>query len=144
MVTYTCTITSGTSAGITDWILPTGTCRNNTFPDMIRLSQYVGNGGCSAQGEPGVSSTCGPYRASSIQSSDPTYCLSSILTVNVTAAMNSSTVTCCNTNKINSNSTVVSMATITVVGMLFVCVVCYISPDPSLNYKLTTFLETFL
>ena len=129
VVTYTCTITSGTPAGYTDWTLPTGTCRNNTFfPDMIRLSQYVSNGDCSAQGETGVSSICGgPYRAYSIRSSDPSYCLSSILTVNITAAMNGSTVTCCNTNNINSNSTVVSMATINVVGMLL-CVWCVISP----------------
>ena len=86
VVTYTCTITSGTAVGYTDWILPT---ISNTFPDRIRLSQLV-SGLCAAQ----VTSTCGPYRASSIQSSDPTYCLSSILTVNITAALNGSTVMC--------------------------------------------------
>eukprot|EP00731_Ephydatia_muelleri_P035787 Em0161g1a len=86
VVTYICTITSGTAAGYTDWTLPTGTCPSNSFPNKIRLSQLV-TGLCSPQGT-GVPSMCGPYRASSIQSSDPTYCLSSILTVNITAAMN--------------------------------------------------------
>ena len=136
VVTYTCNITNGTAAGYTDWTLPTGTCPTNAFPDKIRMSQYV-SGQCTAQG----TSTCGPYRASSIQSSDPTYCLSSILTVNITAAMNGSTLMCSITDLLYGTiSTVVSMATINVVGMLFacvcvcVCVVCYISPVPSLNY----------
>eukprot|EP00731_Ephydatia_muelleri_P035790 Em0161g4a len=112
VVNYTCTITSGTPAGYTDWTLPTGTCPTNAFPDKIRLLQYV-SGSCGAQ----VTSTCGPYRASSIQSSDPTYCLSSILTVNITAAMNGSTVTCYNTNFITSStSTFVSSAPISVIG----------------------------
>ena len=84
VVTYTCTITSGTAAGLTDWTLPTGTCPTNAFPDKIRLSQFV-SGACVAQ----VTSTCEPYRASSIQSSDPIYCLSSILAVNITAAIGS-------------------------------------------------------
>ena len=124
VVTYTCTITSGTPAGYTDWTLPTGTCPSNTFPDKIRLSQLV-SGSCSAQGQTGIS-TCGPYRASSIQSSDPIYCLSSILTVNVTAAMNGSTVTCSNTNLFNTSITdVVSSASITVAGTLFICMVSY-------------------
>ena len=39
VVNYTCTITSGTAAGYTDWTLPTGTCPTNAFPDKIRLSQ---------------------------------------------------------------------------------------------------------
>eukprot|EP00731_Ephydatia_muelleri_P011523 Em0006g417a len=112
VVTYTCTITSGTTAGYTDWILSTGTCPTNTFPDKIRLSQLV-SGSCTAV----VISTCGPYRASSIQSTDPAYCLSSILTVNITAAMNGSTVMCYNTNLITpSITTIVSMTTINVVG----------------------------
>ena len=85
VVTYTCTI-SGTPGGLTDWTLPT---LSNTFPDRIRLSQLV-SGLCAAM----VISTCGPYRASSIQSSDPTYCLSSIMAVNITAALNGSTVMC--------------------------------------------------
>ena len=118
VVTYTCTITSGTAAGLTDWTLPTGTCTNNTFPDKIRLSQYV-SGFCAAL----ATSTCGPYRASSIQSSDLSYCLSSILTVSITAAMNGSTVMCSNTNIGTLASTVVSSATINVVGMLFICMV---------------------
>ena len=117
VVTYTCTITSGTPAGLTDWTLPTGTCPTNAFPDKIRLSQYVSQQ-CAAQ----LASTCGPYRANSIQSSDPTYCLSSILTVNITAAMNGSTVTCSNTNLFNTSiTTVISMATINVIGMSFNC-----------------------
>eukprot|EP00731_Ephydatia_muelleri_P011475 Em0006g369a len=112
VVTYTCTITSGTAAGNTDWTLPTGTCPTNAFPDKIRLSQLVG-GSCTAV----VISTCGPYTASSIQSSDPIYCLSSILTVSITAAMNGSTVMCSNTNLITSSiTTIVSMTTINVVG----------------------------
>eukprot|EP00731_Ephydatia_muelleri_P011462 Em0006g356a len=112
LVTYTCTITSGTAGGLTDWTLPPGTCPTNTFPDKIRLSQFV-SGLCAAQ----VTSTCGSYTASSIQSSDPTYCLSSILTVNITAAMNGSTVTCYNTNLvITVITTVISSATIYVVG----------------------------
>ena len=112
---YTCTITSGTSAGITDWTLPTGTCPSNTFPD--KLSQLV-SGACAPQG----SSTCGPYTASSLPPSDVTYyCLSFILTVNMTAAMNGSTVTCSNTNQITpSITTVVSLATINVVGTSFI------------------------
>ena len=117
VVNYTCTITNGTTAGYTDWTLPTGTCPSNSFPDKIRLSQLV-SGLCAAL----VNSTCGPYRASSIQSSDDTYCLSSILTVNITAAMNGSTVMCNNTELYNtSNTTIVSMATINVVGMPFIC-----------------------
>eukprot|EP00731_Ephydatia_muelleri_P011447 Em0006g341a len=61
---------------------------------------------------------CGPYRASSIQSSDPTYCLSSILTVNITAAMNGSNVICFNTNVANSSiTTVVSSTTIYVIEL---------------------------
>eukprot|EP00731_Ephydatia_muelleri_P011349 Em0006g243a len=111
VVNYTCTITSGTAAGYTDWTLPTGTCPTNAFPDKIRLSQFV-SGQCTAQG----TSTCGPYRASSIQSSDPTYCLSSILTVNITAAMNGSTLMCSITDLLYGTiSTVVSMATINIV-----------------------------
>ena len=118
VVTYTCTITSGTPAGLTDWTLSTGTCTNNTFPDKIRLSQLTSQQ-CSASGS-GVPSMCGTYRASSIQSSDPTYCLSSTLSVNIAAAMNGSTVTCSNTNLFNTSiTTVVSMATINVVGMPF-------------------------
>ena len=136
VVTYTCTITSGTVAGYTDWTLPTGTCPTNALPDKIRLSQLV-SGSCSAV----VSSTCGPYRASSIQSSDPTYCLSSILTVNITAAMNGSTLMCYNTNLFNTAiTTIVSMATINVVGMPFICahVVCVNGfPDPSIAITLT-------
>ena len=131
VVNYTCTITSGTAAGYTDWTLPTGTCPSNAFPDKIRLSQYV-SGLCAAQ----VTSTCGPYRASSIQSSDPIYCLPSILTVNITAAMNGSTVMCYNTNFITSSiTTIISMATINVVGTPFICapVVCVNGfPDPSI------------
>ena len=120
VVTYTCTITNGTPAGYTDWTLPTGTCPTNTFPDKIRLSQYV-SGACSAQGQTGVN-ICGPYRASSIQSSYPTYCLSSILTVNITAAMNGSTVMCYNTNQVTpSITTIISMATINVIGMSYNC-----------------------
>ena len=132
VVTYTCTITSGTAAGFSDWILPTGTCTTNTFPDKIRLLQYV-SGSCSAQGQIGIS-MCGLYRASSIQSSDPTYCLSSILTVNITAAMNGSTVMCNNTNFITPSITaIVSMATINVVGTPFICahVVKWTHPLPS-------------
>ena len=117
VVTYTCTITSGTAAGYTEWTLPTGTCPTNTFPDKIRLVQFV-SGLCAAQ----VTSPCGPYTASSIQSSDPTYCLSSILTVSITAAMNGNTVICSNTNLLNTSITaVVSLATINVVGMPFIC-----------------------
>ena len=138
VVTYTCTITSGTAAGYTDWTLPTGTCPSNSFPDKIRLSQLV-SGSCSALGQIGIS-ICGPYRASSIQSSDPTYCLSSILTVNITAAMSGSTVMCNNTNFITpSITTIVSMATINVVGMPFICShVCVNGfPDPSIAITLT-------
>ncbi|KAL5500563.1 hypothetical protein EMCRGX_G012148 [Ephydatia muelleri] len=114
VVTYTCTITSGTAAGYTDWTLPTGTCPSNSFPNKIRLSQLV-TGLCSPQGT-GVPSMCGPYRGSSIQSFDPTYCLSSILTVKITAAMNGSTMTCSNTNVANSSiTTVVSSTTIYVI-----------------------------
>ncbi|KAL5500536.1 hypothetical protein EMCRGX_G012114 [Ephydatia muelleri] len=112
LVNYTCTIINGTNASYTDWILPTGTCPSNVVPDKIRLSQLV-SGYCAAV----ANSTCGPYSASSIQSSDPTYCLSSILTVNITAAMNGSTVMCNNTNQFNTSiTTIVSMATINVVG----------------------------
>ncbi|KAL5500538.1 hypothetical protein EMCRGX_G012116 [Ephydatia muelleri] len=114
VVNYTCTI-RGTAAGNTDWTLPTGTCPTNAFPDKIRLSQFVSQQ-CGAVGS-GVPSMCGPYRASSIQSSDPMYCLSSILTVNITAAMNGSTVMCNNTNIGTSASTLVSMATINVIGL---------------------------
>eukprot|EP00731_Ephydatia_muelleri_P011478 Em0006g372a len=53
VVTYTCTITSGTAAGLTDWTLPTGTCPTNAFPDKIRLSQFV-SGACVAQVEKGM------------------------------------------------------------------------------------------
>ena len=118
VVTYTCTITNRTIAAYTDWTLPTGTCPSNTFPNKIRLSQFV-SGSCSAQGQTGIS-MCGPYTASSIQSSDPTYCLSSILTVNITAAMNGSTVTCSNTDQVNpSITTIVSSAIINVHGRCF-------------------------
>ena len=120
VVTYTCTITSGTAAGLTDWTLPTGTCTNNTYPDKIRLSQFVFFGQCAAQGS-GVPSMCGPFKASSIQPSNGTNCLSSILTVSITAAMNGSTVMCNNSDFMSSASTVVSMATINVVGMPFIC-----------------------
>ena len=117
VVTYTCTITRGTPAGYTDWILPNGTCPTSAFRDKIRLSHYV-SGFCAAL----ATSTCGPYRASSILSSDPTYCLSSILTVNITAAMNGSTVMCNNTNQVTpSITTVISMATINVIGMSYNC-----------------------
>ena len=58
VVTYTCTITSGTAAGLTDWTLPTGTCPTNFIRDRIRLSQIV-SGLCAAV----VNSTCGPYTA---------------------------------------------------------------------------------
>ena len=118
VVNYTCTITSGTPVGYTDWTLPTGTCPTNPSPGTIRLSQYV-SGFCAAL----ATSTCGPYTASSLPPSDATYCLSSILSVNVTAAMNGSTVMCSNTNIGTLASTVVSSATISVVGMLFICMV---------------------
>ena len=113
VVNYTCTIT--------DWTLPIGTCPTNVFLDKIRQSQLV-SGTCAAQ----LTSTCGPCRAYSIQSFDPTYCLSSILTVNITAAMNGSTLTCSNTNFFFNTviTTVISSATIYVVGMLF----AYINP----------------
>ena len=119
VVNYTCTITSGTPAVYTDWILSTGTCPSNTFPDMIRLLQFV-SGQCVAVGL----SMCGPFRASSILPSSGTNCLSSILTVSITAAMNGSTVMCNNTRSDASASTVVSMATINVVGMPFTCSLC--------------------
>ena len=130
VVNYTCTITSGTAAVYTDWILPTGTCPSNTFPDMIRLVQFV-SGQCVAVGL----SMCGPFRASSILPSSGTNCLSSILTVSITAAMNGSTVMCNNTKSDASASTVVSMATIKIVGMpfIFTHVICAIGfPDPPL------------
>ena len=116
VVTYTCIIPSA-SADLTDWTLPTGTCPSNIFHDKIRLSQYV-SGLCAPLG----SSTCGPYTASSLPPSDATYyCLSFILTVNITAAMNGNTVTCNNTNVITPwISTVVSLATINVVGTSFI------------------------
>ena len=121
MVTYTCNIINGTAVGLTDWTLPTGTCTTNFVRDKIRLSQSVILA-CQAV----VTSTCGPYTASSLPPSDSTNCLSSILTVNITAAMNGSTVTCSNTQQsIPSTTTIVSLATINVVGMLFICVVCY-------------------
>ncbi|KAL5500513.1 hypothetical protein EMCRGX_G012091 [Ephydatia muelleri] len=60
---------------------------------------------------------CGPYRASIIQSSDPTYCLSTILTVNITAAMSGSTVMCNNTDIGAAASAVVSMATTKMIGL---------------------------
>eukprot|EP00731_Ephydatia_muelleri_P011292 Em0006g186a len=98
------------------WTLPTGTCPGNAYPDKIRLSQLV-TGLCSPQGSFGAPRICGPYRANSIRSSDPTYCLSSILTVNITAAMNGGTVTCFNTDLINpSITTVVSSTTINIIG----------------------------
>ena len=112
VVTYACTIPNG-PGGLTDWTLSTGTCPSNTFPDTIRLSQYSSQQ-CSPQG----ASMCGPNTASSILPSfDITYCLSSILTVNITTAMNGSTVTCSNTNIGTGASTVVSSAIITVSGM---------------------------
>ena len=119
VVTYTCNITSGTPAGLTDWTLPTGTCPTNAFPDKIRLSQFV-SGQCSAQGASGVPSMCGPYRATSILPSNATYCLSSNLTINITAAMNGSTVMCNNTDIGTSASIIVSMTTIKIVGMPFI------------------------
>ena len=73
--------------------LPTGTCPSNTIPDMIRRSRFV-SGQCIVQGP----SLCGPFRASSLLPSSGANCLSSILTVNITAAMNGSTVMCNNTN----------------------------------------------
>ena len=128
VVTYTCTITSGTAAGYTDWILPAGTCPSNTFPDTIRLVQFV-SGQCIAQGP----SMCGPFRASSILPSSGTYCLSSILTVNIIAAMNGSTVMCYNTNIGTSASTIVAMTIIKIVGMTFIfthviCVNGFLTP----------------
>ena len=66
---------------------------------------------------------CGPFRASRIQTSDPTYCLSSILTVNITAAMNGSTLMCNKTDIGAAASAVVSMATTNVIGMLFICII---------------------
>ena len=143
VVTYTCTIISGTAAGYTDWTLPTGTCPSNTFPDKIRLSQFV-SGLCSAQGQTGIS-MCGPYRASSIQSSDPIYCLSTILTVNITAAMNGSTVTCSNTILFNTSITaVVSLTTINVVGMLlFVGLIISNSSNPY-HHTLSLFFQLFI
>ena len=138
-VNYTCTITNGTAAGLTDWTLPTGTCTNNEYPDMIRLSQFVSTAQCAAQGS-GVSSMCGPYRASSIQPSSGTNCLSSILTVSITTAMNGSTVTCNNTYFMSSASTVVSMATINVVGTPFICSHFCVNgfPDPSIAITISS------
>eukprot|EP00731_Ephydatia_muelleri_P011473 Em0006g367a len=89
VVNYTCTI-SGTAAGNTDWTLPTGTCPTNAFPDKIRLSQFVSQQ-CVAMG--------------------------SGVPMNITAAMNGSTVMCNNTNLVNTAiTTIVSMATINVIG----------------------------
>ena len=122
VVNYTCTI-SGTPRGFTDWIL-NETCTKNPFPNKIRLSQIV-NGLCSFQ----QTNTCGPYTAFSLQSAfDPTYCLSSILTVTVTAAMDGNTVTCSNTDQFNSSiTTVVSMANISVIGIhLHMLPYCYL------------------
>ena len=143
VVTYTCTIISGTAGGLTDWTLPTGTCLSNTFPDKIRLSQFV-SGSCSAQGQIGIS-MCEPYRASSIQSSDPIYCLSTILTVSITAAMNGSTVMCSNTNLFNTSITaVVSLTTINVVGMLlFVGLIISYSSNPY-HRTLSLFFQLFI
>ena len=138
-VNYTCTITNGTAAGLTDWTLPTGTCTNNTYTDKIRLSQFWNAGPCAAQGF-GVPSMCGLYRASSIQLSSGSNCLSSILTVNITTAMNGSTVTCSNTKSDISASTVVSMTTINVVGTPFICShVCVNGfPDPSIAITISS------
>ena len=118
VVTYTCTITNGTPAGYTDWTLPSGACPSNTFADTIRLSQFTTHQ-CALYGG---SNMCGPYKASSILPSSGLYCLSSILTVSITAAMNGVTVRCSNTNIGTSAQTVVSMATINVVGMSFICI----------------------
>ena len=100
VVNYTCTITSGTAAGYTDWTLPTGTCPTNFVPDKIRLSQSAIIA-CPAA----VTNTCGPYTASGLPPSDST---NSILTVNITAAMNGSTVTCSNTLQSNLSITTVA------------------------------------
>ena len=86
VVTYTCTITSGTAAGLTDWTLP-------SVPDKIRLSQSTIIA-CPAADQHMWTPPPLPYTASSLPPSDAIYCLSSILTVNIRAAMNGSTVTC--------------------------------------------------
>ena len=70
----------------------------------------------------GDPSKCGPYTASSRLASDDTHCLFSILTVSITAAMSGSTVMCNNTNMMTTSiTTIVSMATINVVGTPFIC-----------------------
>ena len=120
VVNYTCTI-SGTPGGYTDWILLTGTCPQNSFPDTIRLSQFV-TGLCSFL----LTSTCGPYTALSILPSNSTHCLSSVLTVTVTAAMDGSTVTCSNTNQQSGSTTVVSSAAINVTGKYAIKIAIYI------------------
>ena len=119
VVNYTCTITNGTAAGLTDWTLPTGTCPTNSPADTIRLSQYTSQQCATFLGG---SSMCGPYRTSSILPSSGIYCLSSILTVTITAAMSGITATCSNTNIGTTAPTLVSMATINVVGMSFICI----------------------
>ncbi|KAL5500561.1 hypothetical protein EMCRGX_G012145 [Ephydatia muelleri] len=100
VVTYTCTITSGTAGGLTDWTLPTGTLDYvwlNIPPAHVDLTQL-----------PAYS----PLIAIHL------YCLSSILTVNITAAMNGSTVTCYNTNYLNESiSILISLATINVAAL---------------------------
>ena len=132
VVNYTCTITSRMPAGCTVWT----TCPSNSFPDMIRLSKYV-SGQCSAQGPFGVLSKCGSCRANSIQSSGHSFCQSSILSVNITSAMNCSTVMCSNTDQVNSSiATVVSFATIKVTGMYIqayhnYAIICYYTPQQS-------------
>ena len=119
VVNYTCTITNGTAGGYTDWILPNGTCPTNTYTNKIRLTQYV-----SAQCAPLGTSTCGPYTAFSIQPSNFRLCLSSILTVNVTAAMDGSTVTCSNTDQLSDITTALSYAAINVTGKYAIKIQC--------------------
>ena len=126
VVTYTCNIFNGTAAGLTDWTLPTGTCPSNFVRNKIRLSQSAILV-CQAV----VTSTCGPYTASSLPPSDSTNCLSSILT---TATMNGSTVTCSNTLQSNPSITsIVSSVTVNIVGMLFICMV-YIHVNTSSDH----------
>ena len=65
------------------WVLPSGSCSSSNTPDSIVLTQTVD--ACRR-----VTTTCGPYTATNVDSGPSTPCLNSTLTVRVNTGMTSS------------------------------------------------------
>ena len=115
-VNYTCNV--GSYAGSTLWNVPSvGVCSGSTLT-LVQTPVAQGQSCLSGQSSSG---TCGPFTVTNTPPlTSNVYCLTSILSVVVTSAMNGLVVSCSSYSPISFTTTPVGNATISVVGKSWV------------------------